>query len=1423
MPRNLLVKKCHSAPHTGCFCGLTISRLGRATLSTCLSLTGLCSLAGPQDGNITSGSGKISQNGSTSTILQNSQRMAVDWSSFSIRPNETVNFVQPNAQAIALNRVTGREASSILGHLNANGNVFILNPNGVLFGAGAQVSVGGLLASTLNMSNADFEAGQYRLSGTSTASVSNQGSITVPTGGKVALVAATVSNAGQINAPEGSVALVAANGIHLELNDGSPIGYTITQGAAQALVDNGGVIAADGGQVVLTAKGLQGLNDAVVNHSGVIRARTVAQRNGQIELLADGGTAQVNGTLDVRGQGAADRGGTVKVLGDKVGLFDAATIDASGPAGGGTVLVGGNRQGLGPEVNASAAYMAPTAVIDASAGQTGDGGKVVVWGTDVANVYGRIRATGGAQGGNGGAIETSGHALDTQGVDIDVSARHGTSGSWLLDPYNVTISSGSQTGGAFSSNVWAPTASGSLVNTSNIQTILNSGGSVTITTTGAGAEEGNISINGNILKSAGSAASLTLVAAGRILDNGTAGTHRTISSSSNALNVSMTSNATSTTAGNNSLKLQFMDISANGGNISLTATGAQNGTAAAMAVSNTTLSTSGSGNISLTGTMPSNGNSQGVLLTANTLSTASGTISIQGTSGGIASISGFNASGAALMTTSNIGLRLAGTNSVTSSGGGNITLNGVATGATSTWAGGGVQLGAGDTISTTGTVNITGTTSNPSYTSYRNQLSAVNFSGNTSTAINVTGGTVNISGINTTVGQAGTTSNSNAALKLAGKINITASSGPVNLTGSNTGGDGVWGSGTANTTVSISAPSSSAVNINAASLDSLNGYSGFYVGGSATLSFLTTAAVNLSTQTAETSTHNSLWNKGTINTPGNLNIVSTAGAIYDDGGVGLFSNVGGTTSITSTGGGNTISLTNASNVFAGAVSLNAGATSLVNSTALTLGSSSIAGALSLTAPGITQNAAVSVSGATALNAGTHGISLTNTGNDFNTLSVTHAAGVAVVDANALGVTGVSSTAGVQLTTRTQDLTTSGTFAVSNGDLTLTAGADHARGTSTGGDVVNAATLSVDSGQKIYVYSGAVDSTTLNGSLATQAAAGSGNFRYNRQSGDAPGTSSVGDGNTYVMYREQPVLGVTPSDPSKVYDKNTLTDPSLGYALSNQRNGDTAAQILTGQLSRVSGQSAGSYTIGQGTLADQLGYDVQVATGHAFTVTPRPVTVAANSATKVYDNAASSDPSFTYVATGLLSGDALSGSLGRASGQGAGSYAINQGSLANANYSIGFTGNTFTITPASLLISADNAARLIGQNNPAFSATYSGFVAGENVANAGLSGNLLFSTPATSASAPGRYAVVPSGLSSTNYQLSYAAGTLTVLPSSWAAVALTPLSANVLGYEAGMRGASQPLSDMSPPNLMQPAAHNGCALPFIEMRLDCAGR
>ncbi|XHO08100.1 hypothetical protein ACEQUB_p01349 (plasmid) [Ralstonia syzygii] len=1246
---------------------------------------GASALAAPVGGVVTSGSGGIGQSGATTTITQNTSKLAVDWSSFSIQAGETVNFIQPGAGAIALNRVTGRESSSILGSLNANGTVFILNPNGVLFGSGAQVNVGSLVASTLSLSNADFEAGRYAFSGGSTAGVSNQGTITVPSGGKIALIANHVENTGTLSAPGGSVLLAGTGNVTLTLADGSPLGYTIGQGAARTLVSNGGMIAADGGRVVLTARGLDSLSESVINTTGVVRARTVANHQGTIELAGDPatGVTQVSGQLDASAPEGGS-GGLVKVLGAKVGVFDGARIDATGMDGGGTALIGGNNQGTGPEPNA-AAYVAPTAVIDVSAIRRGDGGKLIVWGTDVANVHGTLSANGGAQGGNGGYIETSGHALDTEGIAASVAAGNGggTGGLWLLDPYNVTISSGTQTGGTFSGNVWTPSANGSLVNTTSIQNVLNSGGSVTITTSGAGTQEGNIALNGNITKTAGGHASLALIADGRITTNASSGSHRTISSTSGALDVSMSARATTSASNTNGIGLRYVDISANGGNISATASGAQSATVAALDLENSTWSTTGSGSITLSGVLPSNGNSQGVYLKFTTLTTASGAITVSGTSGGIATITGTNSNGAALFSTANIGVDLVGANTLQSTGGGDITLSGTATGATATWAGSGVRLAGQNTLATTGALTINGTASNPVSSVYRNQLSTVAIVGSGSSATNLTGGTVSITGTNSVVGNSSSTSNSNAAVKLDGKVNLTATAGPINISGSNTGGDGVWGSGSG--AVSMSAPASSSININALSLDSASGYSGFYIGGGSTLTFGTAAPVSITAQSL-VSARRALWNKGGLITPGNLSIVATGGAIADDTTHGGYFQVGGTTSINSSGAGNAITLTNSGNAFNGALSLTAGDTTLASSAPLTLGASTVSGALNLTAPGITQSGAVTVSGTTTLNSGNAAIALTNRGNDFNALAVADAAGVNVVNAGALSVTGLASTGDVRLTTLAGDLTTRGNWSVSGGDLTLSAGADSTRGMASGGDVVNQATLAVDAGRTVTVYSGAVDSTVLGGSLAGRAAAGSGNFRYNKQDGDAPGASGIGDGATYIMYRERPTVTVTPTDAAntKVYDGGAANEPALAYTVAGQVNGDSAAQIFTGDLTRAAGQNAGSYALALGTLADQLGYQVVLAPNHAFSVTPAP-----------------------------------------------------------------------------LLVTADNATRAIGQDNPAFSATYTGLVGGQSPQTADLQGALRFFTDASVASPAGTYTVLPGGLTSNNYRIRYAAGTLSV--------------------------------------------------------------
>jgi filamentous hemagglutinin family protein len=152
---------------------------------------------------VSAGSASVATAGNTTTINQASQRAAIDWTSLSTRAGEALIFNQPNAQAIALNRITGSSPSELLGSLTANGQVFILNPNGVLFGAGSQVNVGGLVASTLSMSNADFEAGNYKFTG-SGGSVVNQGTLNAGQGGYLALLAPEVRNEGVMTASLGT-------------------------------------------------------------------------------------------------------------------------------------------------------------------------------------------------------------------------------------------------------------------------------------------------------------------------------------------------------------------------------------------------------------------------------------------------------------------------------------------------------------------------------------------------------------------------------------------------------------------------------------------------------------------------------------------------------------------------------------------------------------------------------------------------------------------------------------------------------------------------------------------------------------------------------------------------------------------------------------------------------------------------------------------------------------------------------------------------------------------------------------------------------------------------------------------------------------------------------------------------------------------
>ncbi|MCK9389554.1 MAG: YDG domain-containing protein, partial [Sulfuritalea sp.] len=301
----------------------------------------------PTGGAVSAGTGTIGTAGNVMTVNQSSARLAIDWSSFNIAAAETVNFVQPSASAIALNRVLGSDASAIYGKLNANGQVFLLNPNGILFGRGAEVNVGGLVASTLALSNADFMAGRFRFAGTA-GSVTNEGTLTAADGGYVALLGGQVSNRGTLTARLGNVALAASSDVTLDFAGDGLVSVQVNQGTVNALAENKQLIRADGGNVLLTARAADALIQAVVNNEGVIEARTVENRGGVIKLMGDmqNGTVNVAGTLDasaplptLQGEGRGGdgaNGGFIETSAAHVKVADGAkvtTLAANGKNG----------------------------------------------------------------------------------------------------------------------------------------------------------------------------------------------------------------------------------------------------------------------------------------------------------------------------------------------------------------------------------------------------------------------------------------------------------------------------------------------------------------------------------------------------------------------------------------------------------------------------------------------------------------------------------------------------------------------------------------------------------------------------------------------------------------------------------------------------------------------------------------------------------------------------------------------------------------------------------------------------------------------------------------------------------------------------------------------------------------------------------
>ncbi|BAE52577.1 filamentous hemagglutinin N-terminal domain-containing protein [Paramagnetospirillum magneticum] len=450
----------------------------------CLPMLGLTislAHANPQGGAVTQGSATISQpDPKTVQINQSSDRAIIDWKSFSIAAGETTRFIQPSSSSMTLNRVTGDQVSQILGNLQANGRVVLVNPNGIVFGAGSKIDVAALIASTANIKNENFMAGNLRfdIPGKANAQIINEGTITAADGGLVAIVSPYLRNSGIISARLGKVALAAANGVTLDLYGDNLILFQASDKIASqivgadgqpvaSLIENSGKIYADGGRVLMSASAAKGVVDNAINTTGLVSARTVERQGGEIILKGGDNTTQVTGRLDVSGLDAAQVGGRAEITGNQLKIGDSAVVDASGGAGGGRILVGGDY--LGGEAdpwimsqfgiereqtaipNAMTTTVAQGALLKADATADGKGGKVVVWADGHTSFTGAISARG-AGSGLGGFAEVSGKRTLAYTGRADLGSLSGRFGTLLLDPANIDIF-GTAGGGGASTNI----------------------------------------------------------------------------------------------------------------------------------------------------------------------------------------------------------------------------------------------------------------------------------------------------------------------------------------------------------------------------------------------------------------------------------------------------------------------------------------------------------------------------------------------------------------------------------------------------------------------------------------------------------------------------------------------------------------------------------------------------------------------------------------------------------------------------------------------------------------------------------------------------------------------------------------------------------------------------------------------------------
>lgn len=1012
--------------------------------------------ANPIGGTVASGSATFSTSGNTLTV-KNTPGTIINWQGFSINANEVTNFAQQSAASTVLNRVTSANPSNILGTLQSNGRVFLVNPNGIVFGAGSTINVGGLVASTLSIADSDFQSGKYNFTGgnAATGNISNAGNITAANGGQIYLIAPNVDNTGIITAPNGAIYLAAGNSVTLVNSQDPNLAVSITAPAGNAT---------NVGQLVASAGSL-GMFGTIVQNTGAVNADSAVLQGGKI-VFKSSQTTLVSGTVSANGT----TGGTIEALGPQVGVMDGAVVSANGTQGGGTVLIGGDAHGANPNVeNAQVAYVSPTASISADAIQNGNGGEVIVWAENATRAYGNISAMGGYQGGNGGFVETSGGYLDVSGIQVSTKATSGQTGNWLLDPYDINVV-------AFGTGDGTTLVSGSLP----FATV--------------GISTGNIS-NIDVINITGSSTSVILQATHDINFNAAV--------SMSVLGVSMTAQAGNNIVLNNS-------ITSYGGAISLTAndptSGAATGTGSILGAgvlstqssghgpAQITLATSGAGTIG-TGPVGSaiqlaggEGANGGIAVT-----TAGGNVWLYSGTGTGALNLGTASTGGGALTVGTTGNLSVGSGSI-NAGGGSVSFNiggtltqqsaGLITGSSLSIVGGtGVGTSTTALLTNVGSL-VANPTSGDIYIS--NSSAALTVTSLKSTTIGIvnliTSGSLSISGgadsFPTVSGTSISLTATNGSISSIAALNGPAISTTGTLTTSSVGGTTLTAY---NAVSSFSASNSGSGNIEFTDNVSLFTTSGITNSASGGNIFLTDIYLN-ATLSNTLSTISTTGNGSITLTSDVMSFVPTYSSINAGAGnvtlATYTSTLGLSTASLPFTGLSTISTTGILGFSTGSggitVNSNLTASSLIATSVagysftttgtITEGTNTITGGISLTTSsvgGTTLGGANAISNFNATNSGSGGISLTNSG-VLNVTGISQSGGGAVSVTNtggALTLSGAITSSAGFVTFSSDSGITSTTNMVANGAVQLTANSAGPTGnfTQTSGTIIDSST------------------------------------------------------------------------------------------------------------------------------------------------------------------------------------------------------------------------------------------------------------------------------------------------------------------------------------------------------------------------------